>query len=285
MRTNHNPTTRRMPAMLLAVLAVLAAGCGASAQPPPEPPARPAELVMSVVVLPGLLPPGGELSLPDFSLYGDGRIVMGIHDDRSLPAPQERRVTAAGIRQLLAAASDAGLTRRTDYGQPQLPDAPSGIFQVVANGRRQVTRVLAPDTDLTGDPSLGQDQQAARARLRDFRGRLINLDSWLAPHLTGAATPYRYPRMAVFALRQEPDPAAPPPLAWPLGPLATAGEPMAGGRCVIVAGEELARVRTAAKNATPATPWQDGGSTFHLAFRPLLPDENSCRAAHSRAEG
>jgi len=280
---------RRTPAALLAVvsaLAVLAAGCGGtSAQPSPEHPTGPTDLVMSVVVPPGLIPPGGEFRLPDFSLYGDGRVVLAGPDDRPLPAPMERRVTAAGIRQILTAARDAGLTGGTDYGQPQLPDAPSGTFQVVTDGRRQVTRVVAPDTDLRGDPTLDQDQQATRARLRDFRRRLTDLDSWLAPHLTGAATPYRYSRMAVFALPQEPDPSAPPPLAWPLGSLASAGEPMAGGRCVIVAGEELARVRTAAKDATPATPWRDGDSTFHLTFRPLLPDENSCRAVHSRAEG
>ena len=274
------PTLTRPDRPRLAALAAALAltGCATAGQPPPDPPTRPAELAFQVWELPGLLPPGAEATMPSLSLYGDGRLVLAGPPGLALPAPQERRLTAAGVRRVLAAARGAGLTGPTSYGQPRLADAPTVTFIAVTGGRRYVTRVAAPDADPGGDPARTRDERAARARLREFRRRLADLDGWLGGELAGGPAPYRFTRLAVLALPAAPDPAAPPARAWPLGPLATAGEPLAGGRCQVLEGRALTQAVAAAAGAVPATPWQSGGAAFHVRFRPLLPGERGCQA-------
>ncbi len=64
-------------------------------------------------------------------------------------------------------------------------------------------------------------------------------------------------------------------MAWPGPPLP--GEPIAPGvGCVVATGDQAAAVVEAATAATALTPWSDGGSTWSVTFRPLLPDETGC---------
>lgn len=49
-----------------------------------------------------------------------------------------------------------------------------------------------------------------------------------------------------------------------------------GTTCTVVRGADLPPVLEAVGQARLLTPWSDGGRTWDLRFRPLLPDENTC---------
>jgi hypothetical protein len=255
-----------------AVLAVLVvAGC-ASTQPVPvgPPPTGADELVFRVADLPGLMAPAQSFGLPRLSLYGDGRLVVGDPTPAALPDPISRQLTEAGVRSVVQAAADAGLTDHTDFGTPQLPDAGVTVFTVVADERVD-TKVVAPsqDDDVTAP------QREARQLLRSFVDNLADLDSWLGDDIDEEARPYRYTRLAVLALPQQ-APLGSPQRPWPLDDLATAGRPHGTGRCLVVAEAELAPVRAAATDVAPDTWWRSGDQVFQVALRPLLPDERTC---------
>ena len=54
------------------------------------------------------------------------------------------------------------------------------------------------------------------------------------------------------------------------------GEPVNHGRCVVLAGGDLAAATDLARNASPDTLWTSGVTPVRVTFRPLLPDER-CR--------
>jgi hypothetical protein len=72
---------------------------------------------------------------------------------------------------------------------------------------------------------------------------------------------------------------------WPLGDLATAGEPIddfgADTRCVVVTGTEAEAVLATATNARLGDVWQSAGVDYALTFRLLLPDETGCDDLHA----
>jgi hypothetical protein len=232
-----------------------------------SPPTGAGELVFRLVEVPGLMPPGESVRMPRLSLYGDGALVLG----DVTPRPTSRQLTDAGIRQVVQAAADAGLTSRTDYGTAQLPDAGVAVFTVVTT-TRVTTTVAAP----AHDGEANTPQREARERLRSFLDRLADLDSWLGNDIGEESRPYAYTRLAVLALPQEADPGAPQQV-WPLGDLATVGEPHSVGRCLVVSGAELDPVRAAAAGAAPNTRWRSGDRLFQVVLRPLLPDERTCQ--------
>ncbi len=244
----------------LAILALLVVGGCTSTGPVPAgvPPAGAEELVFRLTELPGLTPPGGSFTLPRLSLYGGGLLVLGD------AGPTRRQLTDAGIRRVVQAAADAGLTGGTDYGTPRLADAGAAVFTVVTTTRR-TTKVTAPSVD----DGLTAAQREARGRLRSFMDELSDLDAWLGGEI-GEPEPYPYTRLAVLALPRDP---GSPERQWPLADPATAGAPHGTGRCQIVSGTDLPRIRA----APPDTVWRGGSGLFQVVLRPLLPDERTCQ--------
>jgi hypothetical protein len=124
------------------------------------------------------------------------------------------------------------------------------------------------------------EQQQARAAVQDLRSKLADLTAFTADQLQWA--PFVYDRLAVFSRPARPTNSpdsteiTPNYLDWPLGDLATAGEELQTGfRRVVVTGSDLTTLQEneLLQKATQITIWRSAGNTYHLYFRPLLPDE------------
>jgi hypothetical protein len=256
---------------LIVLLVLVMSGC-ATTQPDPAaidpPPTGPNELVFQLVELPGLMPPGQSFKLPRISLYGDGALVLADNASTAVPHPTQRQLTSVGVRRVLQAATDAGLTSQTDYGTPQIADAGASIFTVLTTS----TKVVAP-THIDG---VTDAQRAARQRLRTFVNNLANLEAWLGNDIAKDSSPYSYTQLAVFAQPQDANPAA-PQRPWPLADLTAAGEPHGVGHCQLISGPDLDTIRGAASSAPPYTQWRSGTQQFRVLLRPLLRTEKTCR--------
>jgi hypothetical protein len=241
--------------LTMVLLVLLLGGCGATTptgQADPPPPAGADELVFQLVQLPGLMGPGAELRLPRMTLYGDGTLILA--EDNQ---PTQRRLTTAGVRKVVLAATDAGLTSQIDYGTPRVADGGLSVFTVVTN-TRHTTKVI--------EPSILEPQHAARVRLHEFLTNLDDLDAWLGKNIVPEAQPYTSAQTAVYSFPQDADSPEQP---WPLGDLATAGEPFGTGRCQIISGTGLTNVQD--------TLWRSGNQLYRVTLRPLLRHEHSCR--------
>jgi hypothetical protein len=270
--------------------AVMVAGCGPESPPVTMPPSEPTALVLRLEQAGGLVPPGLP-RVPQFSLYGDGRVVTTAAPGTSgaqpaLPALQQRRLSRAGIRRVLLGGRDAGLEAGADYGQVVVPDAPVTTFTLVSAGRRRVVRTVGLSLEPSaGTGSLTSRQSAARRRLRAFESRLLNPDRWLADVTTEPTSAYRGSALAAFAAPAEAlgSVATAARRSWPLGDLASAGVARAAGRCQVVRGRDLVAVLSSVRGASNQMLWRSGGAWYHVQLRPLLPDERNCADVLGRA--
>ena len=273
---------------VLAVLPLLAvAACGQSAPAADadalsSSPWPPDALVAQVARTGGFLPVGAAFSsLPGVSVYADGRVItqgaqIEVYPQPALPSVHVGELDRAQVQRLV----DDGLAvvePDEDYGQPPVADAPTTVVVVGAGEQREVASALALD-ETTGelapsDVGITPEQQQARQALSEYVDRLRTAATQVP------AERYEAPAMAVLAMpygELAPVNDAPPQqLDWP-GPALADGEPSGPGSCVVVTGEQLAAVRSAAAEASQETAWRDGGQVWRLAFRPLLPHEQSC---------
>ncbi len=275
--------------LFLALVAFAVAACGEGREAI-EHPQGSDELVLRAAVGGGLVPPEYVLrELPGFSLYGDRRLVvrgpeLEIYPGAALPNLTQRQVSEDGVQALLAAAGDAGLLgpdRHYDF--PGIADAGTTTFTVVADGERHVVSAYALGLEAPGQPGISEEENEARAALLEFSTKLSDLQAWLPEGSLGPEEPYAFDELRVYV---RPYTASPEPelvqaeQPWPLAtPLATFGQPveiLPDARCAVVAGEELATLLPAAREANELTPWTSEGARYLLLFRPLLPDEHGC---------
>ena len=246
------------------------------------------EVVLQISEGGGFVPVESNITmLPDFSLYGDGRVivsgpVIAIYPGPALPNLQTAMIPEEAVQAILSAAREAGLIDPTfDYGQPGITDVSTTTFVVNAGGTLHRSEVYALGME-SGAGGLTMQQQQARAALDDLRSKLIDLSAFVSGDLAWAQ--YEYSALAVYS--QAVDPSAstdstdvmPGHLDWPLADLSTLGEQVpAGFRRVVVSGQDLAtlRQRPPLEKATAITLWKSGGHEYHLFFRPLLPNETS----------
>lgn len=243
------------------------------------------EVVLRVATGGGFVPVEYNLTmLPEFSLFGDGRVivtgpVMAIYPGPALPNLQTTVVSPETMQTILTAAKEAGLFEiGFDYGQPSITDVGTTTFRVTADGTTYTSDVYALGME-EGTTGLSMEQQERRAALNELRGKLMDVTVFTDAELTWE--PYDFQALAVHSLPIDPtvttDPTEVQPnrLEWPLADLATAGEPAQpqGYRRVIVSGEDLATLRPLLGQATQITIWESAGKDYHLYFRPLLPDQ------------
>jgi len=279
----------RALAVPLVVVALMAGACArpTKASGGVDHPTGANDLILRMDTGGGLVPPGYLLRLlPQFSLFGDGRLItegpqMEIYPGPALPNVLQQTITEDGIQAILDAAREAGLMgpdARYDFGC--VTDAPTTTFTLVADGERHVVSAYALGMDAGACP--GSDT-AARAKLAAFQTKLGDLTSWLPQGSVGGQTSFESSEMRVYAqpYAGSPDPGlVEPPMDWPLTkPLSSFGQPVVGlegMRCGVVAGQDLASLLPDARTANELTPWRSGGQTYSLIFRPLLPDEHAC---------
>ena len=269
-------------AALLTIVLALAA-CGAGDPGRDAHPTGEDEVVLRMTTGGGLVPIEYDFSLvPEFSLYGGGRVVVpgpvdAIYPGAALPNLQTVVVPEESLQSILSAAREAGLFDPSfDYGLPTVADGPTTTIVIDAGGSIHRSEIYALTIEGAGGLSL--EQQQARAAVNDARSKLIDLAAFVSGPI--AWEQYQFSGLAVYT--QAVDAGDPPDvqpnyLEWPLGDLSTLGEEASrpGSRRVVVSGKDLAALRPLLDKATQITIWSSGGSQYHLVFRPLLPDEKS----------
>jgi hypothetical protein len=192
---------------------------------------------------------GGPGSMPDFSLYGDGRAITGG------ARPMEYHLTSRALRRLVSEASTAGLATPRTVDDPHIADATYKVITFVTGGRARTTKII-------------QEGRGADDRAAAFLSRL---DPARWPRGDQSAAPRAYHPSRVAALASA-APDAGDAATWPFAPLA-AGTPVGGFTCTVLTGRDAAKAQQA-----PARAWRDHGRTYRVRVRPLLPDEHGCAA-------
>ncbi|MCO8269942.1 hypothetical protein M1L60_04970 [Actinoplanes sp. TRM 88003] len=275
-----------VPLFLLAACAqpgTTGAGAPDSRESPSAYPQGGDELVLRVESSGGFVPPDRTVgTLPAISIYADGRLITqgpvpAIYPGPALPNLQVVTLEPDQVQQLVKEATDAGVRSGTDFGRPNVADAPTTRVTVATAQGTQAVAVEALNEAQKDDPMLTAPQEAARSTLAAFVNKLSDLSSSGDPK---AAGPYEAESIAALArpyVKQGADQPAQPEVAWP-GP-ALPGDfinPAFKIGCVVVTGADSDKVVAAAKKANQLTPWTADGVKYLITFRPLLPDEKGC---------
>ena len=295
----------RLRFLAVSLVALLAAACSAvGAGPSTGPSDSPAptgivhptgagDLVLRLRYVGGFAPPAAHLlDLPVISVYGDGSVIVpgpqvAIYPGPALPNLQRATITPAGMQILLEAARAAGLLGPdAHYDLGGIMDASTAEFTLNADGRIHVVSAYAlmeggtpPETPEGTDPAA----TAARAKLALFMGQLGSLEALLDKEI-GTWSQYEPDAVQLIVSAGAPDDGqglVQQPVAWPLStPLADFGESLPalieGQRCGAVSGSDLDLLMPLLEKANSLTPWTDGGASFGIAVRPLLPGEQAC---------
>lgn len=273
--------------VLAITLVLLVAGCAAESPggTSTATPYAPDDLVLRVDVSGGLLPAGAAVTeVPALSVYGDGRVVSNgpmieIFPGPALPNIQVQQISTADVAKLAGRAVDAGIGRETDFGMPNVADAPTTRVMVRTAAGEQVSGVPALGI---GEESLSGGQRAARQRIQRLVEALSDLPSTLGKGAVSQSRPFAATGIAAVAVpwtEMGGDQGVQPqtPVAWP-GP-ALPGEAVAdrtGVHCVSATGEQAQQVLAAAGKSNSRTPWTSAGASWQVLFRPFLPGETTC---------
>jgi hypothetical protein len=250
---------RTAVATALSGVALLASGCAGDSRAQVDDSASPSlgaadALVLRTRTTGGIAGLGGPATMPEFSLYGDGRAITGG------ARPTEYRLSPQALRRLVADASKAGLATPRTVDDPHIADATYKVITFVAGGRPRTTKLI-------------QEGRRADDPAAAFLPRLVPAN-WPRGDQTTGPRPYRAARVAVLAAPSPDtgDTASPAP-KWPLKPLAT-GTRVGALRCTVLTGRDV----TTIQRMTGRPQWRDRGQTFRVTVRPLLPDERDCAA-------
>jgi hypothetical protein len=286
-----------MRTLIVLALAAVVAACSSSAAASPSPaPTNPpspspaavlypidtsaASLVLRIDTAGGFMATGAALArVPDFSLYGDGRVIVpggqiAIYPSPLLPAVAEAHLTAAEVQRLLAAADAAGLLGPDgSYGGPGMPDAGQTVFTLTVAGK---THVISATTAMAGASA---DPADPTTRIAAFRASLGDLSALLGRTVT--ETMYEAPGYRVFLSAAGPVDATASSASvvdWPLATdPAKAGPTAADGiTCMAVTGTDTATFAKAATTANATTIWRASSGNYLAQVRPLLPNEQHC---------
>ncbi len=248
------------------------------------------ELVLRIDMGGGLAGPDqNALSIPQVSVYADGRVIsqgaqIDIYPGPALPALSLSRLSPAGLARVLDEAAEAGLTGGDrHYPMRGIADAHSTMFTVVIEGETHVVTAEALGLEAGHEDQFDATELQARRAMIEFQAALSYLPPWLGTDVLADGLPYEFDELRIIARPglppDEPD-LAQPDLEWPLPePLMSFGEPYPMGedaRCGTVSGEDLQTLLPLVMNANQLTRWESDGQLYELLLRPLLPDESGC---------
>lgn len=294
-----------MRQLLVLLVAALLAGCAAAGDggggdtttstqaggdEMPTHPTGADEVVLRISHEGGFVPVEFNLAaLPAFTLYGDGTVLvpgpqLAIFPGPALPNIQRLHVDDARVAEIVAAAREAGV-RGEDrhYGHGCVADAANTVIALHAGGDVTTVSVYALGLDVPGegaDPGCGVDTEAAEARVA-LGTFVTSMEGMIFDGSIDPPVEYVPSALRVF-VGDEPvsDPDLPQePVSWPLDTaLADFGEPVGelAYRCGVVDGEDALALLEIARSANQLTPWLSAGTSHHITFRPLLPDESGC---------
>ena len=227
-------------------------------------------------------------SLPSFSLYGDGTLVLPgaqieLYPGPALPSISTRPVTEEGIQTTLeeALGSIQGVPdEMLDMGSVGLADVPTTVITIRAGDVDRTIKVYGL-SELTERPQhMSAEEFQARGQLQQLVTKLEGLATWLPDGSLGTETSYEGSGARLFVSEYRKGDLPQEPITWPLQEdLHRFGDGAIGSetyRCGIVEGTEWTTLREAASQANELTPWSESGARFSILFRPLLPDERGC---------
>jgi hypothetical protein len=227
-------------------------------------------------------------SLPTFSLYGDGTLVLPgaqieLYPGPALPAISTRTLTEDGIQATLEEvlrSIDGVPDELLDMGSVGIADVPTTVITIHAGDVDRTIKVYGL-SELTERPQNMSDEEfRARARLQELVTKLGGPGTWLPDGSLGTETMYEGSGARLFVSEYRKVDLPQEPIAWPLeegldrfGHAANGSDPY---RCGVIEGAEWTALREAASQANELTPWRESGARFSILFRPLLPDERDC---------
>jgi hypothetical protein len=226
-------------------------------------------------------------SLPSFSLYGDGTLVLPgaqieLYPGPALPAISTRTVTEGGIQAMLEEvlrSIDGVPDEMLDMGSVGLADVPTTVITIRAGDVDRTIKVYGL-SELTERPQHMSDEEfQARGRLQQLVTKLEGLATWLPDGSLGTETSYEGSGARLFVSEYRKVDLPQEPITWPLQEdLDRFGDDAVSDtyRCGIVEGAEWTTLREAASQANELTPWSASDARFSILFRPLLPDESGC---------
>lgn len=252
------------------------------------------QLVLRIESAGGFVPREFALSsVPELSILADGRVIthgpqIAIYPGPALPNLQERRLTEAGLQEVIRTVTESGhLSESAEFTGAfnYIADAHTTYFTFVNEGRSVAVSVYALGiVDPQSAEMLPADDRAAHAALQPLRDRLMSLETWL-PETAWADAEWRafvpgalrvYVRVPT-AEEEAVDDVEPERREWPLAtPLAEFGEQREDSpdlRCAVATGADANRLLEAFAPANGLTRWQSGGAEYAVIVRPLLPDE------------
>jgi hypothetical protein len=220
-------------------------------------------------------------SLPPMSVYGDGTVItqgpqIAIYPGPVVPNLLERKLDEEGIETLLQAAVDAGLVGPApDYGQPPIADAPDTVVTINVDGKTYEHRANALGDFGTNDLGLTKAQADAREALAGFVTSASDLETLVGSDHITAEKPYDITGWRLRATVADSLPTgdpAPTVKPWPITalPLESIGE------CTAVTGDQVSEVTATMQDANQLTYFTEGGVTYQVLARPLLPEEAGC---------
>lgn len=210
---------------------------------------------------------------PQFTLYADGKLLYPGPVPEIFPGPMfvPYRMVELDTRQmadLRAAIEATGLPGMTDerlIADEGVADAPDTVFRYVDNSlHRAAVYALG----------ISPDQDPAIAPFAELYDMLIDLS------VTEASTAWesdRYQVIVTPSFGVENDELAtvqPWPVATPAADIPVTG--FGELQCAVLVGEEAAEAGPVFLGANSMTFFEDGGETYRLTVRPLLPQEEGC---------
>ena len=220
-------------------------------------------------------------SLPQMSVYGDGTVItqgpqITIYPGPAVPNLLVRTLDEEGIETLLETALDAALVGPApDYGQPPIADAPDTVVTINVNRQTYEHRANALGDFGTGDMGLTKAQADARKALAGFVSSSTDLATLVGSDHITVEKPYEITGWRVRATVADSLPTgepAPTVTPWPVVSFALASI----GECRAVTGDQASEVTAAMQQANQLTYFAEGGVTYQVLARPLLPDETGC---------
>lgn len=235
------------------VLVLVLTACGAAAPPPSDP----ETLVLRAKTYVGM-PSTKSAVLPEFSLYGGGRLLVPGEPEGALQSVSEKHLDDREVEDVYDAAHGADLDRDEYIPNDGMTDGYLLVFTLY--GGHQV-RAVTPRSDSGGRPE----------ELADFQDYLAEV----AKQAEVVSRPYRPTRMAAIGWAPSGLPDDPDVRPWPFAPFAGTRR-VDGGLCVVVEEDAVRQAENLARTATSKTRWKTAGTTWLVVFRPLLPGEKSC---------
>jgi hypothetical protein len=267
-------------------------GAGAAGPTPSPKPENPDKVIFRVSWEGGFVTPEMLLGrLPVIAVYADGRVITlgpvpAIFPGPFMPNLQEQTLSKEALDGLIQLAREKDLLKDVRYDFPGIADAADTVLEVNLDGKSYRLSAYALAEAVNGGVAPAIEvppaDVAGRAAMREFIDTLMQIP---AGDFVDEQHAYDFQALRLYVMKaaiveDSEFPGEQPPIAWPLGDLGTAGEPVenspVGARCVVVEGDDLATIKPLLEGANQLSVFESEGEMFSLIPRPLFPDESGC---------